>query len=306
MTKKSILKGICATLALALTVSLLMTGCSKNENDIEDDTERPKKTTAVETTEVYESEDATEQVTEDAYVEPVAGTDIYHEGFGENKNYVVVIDAGHQRHGMSEKEPLGPGSDTMKAMVTSGTQGAFTEVPEYELTLAVSMALRDELMKKGYTVVMVRETHDVEVSNIGRAEIANKYAPSDENGYIATINVRIHANGFDNPAANGALMCCPTSENPYKIGELYEECLSLANAIIDPYCEATGINKRASYIQYGDNMTGTNWCEVPTTILEMGFMTNEGDDMLMQSEGFNKNAASGIAIGIDKFFEAYK
>ena len=101
-------------------------------------------------------------------------------------------------------------------------------------------------------------------------------------------------------------MCAPTSENPYKIGELYEECLSLANAIIDPYCEATGIKKRSSYIQYGDNMTGTNWCEIPTTILEMGFMTNEADDNLMQSEGFDKNAALGIADGIESFFEIYR
>ena len=258
-------------------------------------------------TEKTEDESVTEEKTEEmTYPAPREGTDILHEGFGENKNYVVVIDAGHQRYGMTDKEPNGPGSDVMKAMVSSGTYGRFTDVPEYELNLKVAMSLRDELMSRGYTVVMVRETHDVEVSNVGRAQIANKYAPNEENGYISTINVRIHANGSDNANSNGALMCAPTKNNPYKIGELYEECLALANAIIDPYCESTGIKKCASHILYGDNMTGTNWSEVPTTILEMGFMTNKQDDLRMQTESFSKNAASGIADGIDNFFASYR
>ena len=39
-------------------------------------------------------------------------------------------------------------------------------IPEYELTLSVSLALRDELLRRGYTVVMVRETHDVKITNM--------------------------------------------------------------------------------------------------------------------------------------------
>ena len=171
---------------------------AKTEGAIEGDTE-VEETTLVESesetitdgfsdtdstdTEKVEDESVTEEKTEEmTYPAPKEGTDILHEGFGENKNYVVVIDAGHQRHGMSEKEPNGPGSDVMKAMVSSGTYGRFTDVPEYELNLKVALALRDELMSRGYTVVMVRETHDVEVSNVGRAQIANKYAPREENG----------------------------------------------------------------------------------------------------------------------------
>ncbi len=238
------------------------------------------------------------------FPEPVGGTDICHSGYGENKDRVVVIDAGHQRHGMSEKEPNGPGSDVLKAKVTSGTYGRFTGVKEYELTLTVALALRDELMSRGYTVVMVREVHDVEVSNIERAQIANKYAPSDKNGYISAVNIRIHANGSDATSANGALMCCPTQNNPYKIGKLFSECKSLAEYVIDDYCKESGISKRKNSILYGDDMTGTNWCEIPTTILEMGFMTNEGDDRLMQTAEFRHNAAVGIANGIQRYFDS--
>lgn len=233
---------------------------------------------------------------------PQNGTDIFHKGFGDNENYVVVIDAGHQDHGMNEKEPNAPGSSIMKTQLTSGTQGIVTRIPEYELTLAISLLLRDELLKSGYTVVMVRETNDVNISNIGRALIANKYKPSDENNYKECINVRIHANGFDSPNMRGALMYCCTSANPYEVGKYYDESVMLANLILDNYCNFTSMPKYKNPILYGDDMTGTNWSEVPTTIIELGFMSNEEDDRMMAEDKYRKNAAKGMKAGIDLYF----
>ena len=44
-------------------------------------------------------------------------------------------------------------------------------------------------------------------------------------------------------------------------------------------------------------MTGINWSEQPVVILEMGFMTNEQDDMAMADETFRQTMAEGIARG---------
>ena len=61
----------------------------------------------------------------------------------------------------------------------------------------------------------------------------------------------------------------------------------------------TGIRQRS--VTEMDNMTGTNWSRVPTTIVEMGFLSNKGDDDLMSTIEFQRNAAIGMADGIELF-----
>ena len=102
----------------------------------------------------------------------------------------VCIDAGHQRYGISEKEPNGPGSDVMKAKLTSGTRGVSTKTPEYQLNLDISLLLEKELLARGYNVVMIRRDNDCPLSNAERALLAN------DSG--ADIFIRIHANGSEN------------------------------------------------------------------------------------------------------------
>ena len=205
---------------------------------------------------------------------------------------VIVIDPGHQGQGDSRKEPVGPGSSVMKARVTSGTTGCVSGLDEYELNLQVSLLLRTELESRGYTVYMTRETHDVNISNKERAEYASSVG--------GDILVRIHANGDDNSSVNGVLCMAPSDSNAF-VSALAPESQRLSQCIIDSYCQATGLRNRGVMIT--DDMSGINWSTMPVTIVEMGFMSNAGDDSKMADSDFQKKMVDGIADGIDQYFQ---
>ncbi|MEE1314947.1 MAG: N-acetylmuramoyl-L-alanine amidase [Faecalimonas sp.] len=204
---------------------------------------------------------------------------------------VVVIDPGHQLRGNSTKEPNGPNSTVMKARVTSGTTGKFTGVPEYILNLDIGLKLKTELENRGYTVHMTRSVHEVDISNMERAQYASSVG--------ADIAVRIHANGSTNPSVKGALTMTPSASNPY-VSHLANASYSLSKKVIDAYCAATGFENDG--VLASDTMTGMNWSEVPVTIVEMGYMSNESDDRAMQDATMQNNMVQGIANGIDAYF----
>ena len=225
-----------------------------------------------------------------------SGTDIYYLGKkgSPNRTRIIVIDPGHQLKGSADLEPNGPGSDIMKAEVTWGATGVYTGQTEYELNLAVALLLRDELIRRGYSVVMIRETNNVEISNMERAEIANKYE--------AAAYIRIHANSWTDDSMRGAMTICQSAANPYPTCAIhYGRSKQLSRLVLDEFCEQTGIEKLN--MREMDDMTGTNWSRVPTTIVEMGFLSNKSDDTLMATDYFRQEAAIGIANGLDAYFE---
>ncbi|NBH13028.1 cell wall hydrolase [Lachnospiraceae bacterium] len=204
---------------------------------------------------------------------------------------LVCIDAGHQQRGDSSQEPIGPGASSYKAKVASGTSGVATGKPEYQLTLEVALKLQEELMRRGYEVLMTRTTHEVNISNSARAAIANNAR--------ADAFIRIHANGSDNANASGVITICQTPANVY-CGAYYNASRRLSELVLEHFSAVCGCKNGG--IWQTDTMSGINWCTVPVTILEMGYMTNPAEDRLMSDPAYQDKMVQGIANGIDAYF----
>ena len=227
-------------------------------------------------------------VTADPAAQPVAAP-------GEDETFfnghIVAIDAGHQAKANAEKEPIGPSSETMKAKMPAGAVGTVLGVKEYELTLTVAEKLKEELENKGYQVVMIRESHDVNLSNSERARIAN------ESG--AEIFIRLHANSMENTGVYGALAMCMTAQNPYNAA-LHDNSYRLAKTIIDQVCALTGTKNRG--VQEVDNNGEINWSEIPVAVVEMGFLSNPDEERWLSEGDYQDKIVSGIAAAVDSYF----
>lgn len=124
-----------------------------------------------------------------------------------------------------------------------------------------------------------------------RARIANK-AKAD--AYL-----RIHANGVDSSSATGTMTICVTRGNRFASSSMYKKSYNLSKAVLNAYVKATGCRKE--YIWETDSMSGNNWSKVPTTLIELGYMSNPAEDRLMQSTSYQKKMVKGMANGIKKY-----
>lgn len=50
-------------------------------------------------------------------------------------------------------------------------------------------------------------------------------------------------------------------------------------------------------------MSGINWCQVPVTILELGYMSNKIEDLKLSDDSFQNEMVEGIVLGINQYFE---
>jgi len=203
--------------------------------------------------------------------------------------FVVVIDAGHQSRRDTRMEPIGPGSSTKKAAVTSGTRGTATRIPEYKTNLRVALKLRDLLVRNGVSVIMVRTGNDVDITNNMRARVAN--------AAHADLFIRLHCDGSDDSGVHGISVLTP-GKNRWT-APIVSTSMSAARSVSAATIASTHAKNRG--IARRSDLAGFNWCKVPVVLVEMGFMSNRAEDKLLASGAYQDKLAAGLARGAAKY-----
>lgn len=205
---------------------------------------------------------------------------------------VICIDPGHQSVVEQKQVPIAPGAKEKGQDFALGTRGVKSGVYEYELVMDVSLKLRDELKALGATVLLTRERHDVLLSNIDRAKMANEAN--------ADVFIRIHCDGLDDSSVKGLSVLYPGDKyikdedmlaKSYKLSEyVYKSAVASANA------KGRGLVERSDLI-------GFNYSTVPSTLIELGFMTNPDEDRLLNTAEYQDKLVEGMAEGILDYCE---
>lgn len=202
----------------------------------------------------------------------------------------VTVDPGHDSRPNLATEPIGPGSRERKIKDGGGTRGVVTGTPEHVVTLRISLALRDELARRGYCVRMTRtRATGVSMGNVARARIANRFS--------SDLFVRIHADGATDRSRHGSAVLYPALRRGWTddILPASRRAAALVQAEL-----ARGLRSRDLGIVARRDITGFNWSDVPAILPEVGYLTNPREDRLLSSAAYQRRAARALARGIER------
>jgi N-acetylmuramoyl-L-alanine amidase len=203
----------------------------------------------------------------------------------------VVIDPGHDLRANLQTEPIGPGSATLKIKDGGGTTGVVTGLREADLNLRVALRLRPLLEHAGVRVVMTRtRTAGTSIGNIARARIANEAH--------AALFLRIHADGSLDRSSRGTHTLYPAFHRGWT-DDVYARSKHAAGIVQEELVRTLGFPDRG--LQERSDYTGFNWADVPTILVEMGFMTNPTEDRLLATPRYEQRAAVGLCRGTLRF-----
>jgi N-acetylmuramoyl-L-alanine amidase len=213
---------------------------------------------------------------------------------GREREWLVVIDPGHQEKADLSLEPIAPGASRKKVKVTGGVSGVVTGVPEHQLVLYLSIKLEKKLTESGVEVILTRKTSGVNISNKARAEIANQVK--------ADLFIRIHANGSLNSSERGILTLYPAKTTwTSSIYPLSRKAALLVQRelVKTTQAEDKGIKERK-------DITGFNWSKVPVILVEVGFLTNPEEDRRLNEVAYQAKIVEGLRRGILRYLESAK
>lgn len=180
---------------------------------------------------------------------------------------VIVVDPGH---GGSN-----PGA------VANGTR-------ETDNNLAVSLKLRDKLVKAGAKVIMTRETDRTvasEGSSLGQ-ELGARVDIAEANK--ADMFVSIHSNSNPDSSIYGAMTFFPSGKSSKLALEVQDNIVKQTGAV------DKGTSSATFYVLRNTTM--------PSILVEMGFVTNASEARKLQDDNYRNKMAQGIFNGLVKYY----
>jgi len=195
---------------------------------------------------------------------------------------LICLDPGHGTAPSvgAQREPIGPGSATLKVKDPGGAAG------EAAVALAIARRTRADLERRGYRVVMTRTGTGYRGGNVARARFCNRAH--------AALMLRIHADGSTDPGQHGISTLTPAFHKGWT-DDIYAQSRRFATAVQRALLRATGAADRG--VVFRSDLTGFNWANVPVILVEMGFMTNPTEDRLLSTSAYQQRAAVGLCRG---------
>ncbi|MCR5788796.1 MAG: SH3 domain-containing protein [Lachnospiraceae bacterium] len=229
---------------------------------------------------------------------------LYRSDAEDRKEITICVNAGHgTSNGADYKTLCHP--DGSPKIVSGSTAAGATEATaiapfgvtmvtgelEAAATLKAAMVVKEELLKAGYDVLMIRETEDVPLDNIARTLIANNYADA---------HIALHYDYTDTD--KGIFYCSVPDEESYKNMEPVKSCWELheklGKSLIYGLTEE-GFAKWNSGALAMD-LTQTSYSTIPSIDLEIG------DTVTDYSYAALVRVAFGVTEGLNYFFDSYR
>jgi N-acetylmuramoyl-L-alanine amidase len=209
---------------------------------------------------------------------------------GRLKGVIVCVDPGHQNAPGGEREPLGPGMDGYGSNAGGMAEGTVTRRRESIVMLECGFVIRDELLRQGATVVMTREIEEKRYSNLERDAVANDAG--------AHVMLRLHGDNNKSDKNRGFGIYYPVpSEYALAVADT-DTYRSYGQALLDALQtrKLGSINKAT--LDGTDRFVGNNWAKMPCFLIELGFMSNVQDDILLSTPAHQQDLAEGLAEGV--------
>lgn len=206
--------------------------------------------------------------------------------------YIIVLDPGHQMFENTELEQLTPNAPgSLVPKCNAGALGVWSGYPEYVYVLQFCERLKAQLESIGAQVYMTRIENDVDISGRERALFANELG--------ADMVISVHADYHDDTGTQGFALYVPSFEHVDNVDLLVESKL-IGTYINMELVTSTG-NVSRGVLERKD-ISEFNWSAVPIVGVELGCLSNEGDDVSLQADSYRQALLEGVANGVLKYY----